>query len=145
MHSGVLVIFENQAVYAEALDFVREFSQRIDADITLLVLAGLSFSSSHLLGERRQARKQITAGYRKMRNEFIGYFSRNGLEIDMVLRIGDPGEELLKFLSERSPFQAIVWGSSETLPFSGGRAVHWLQPVSKRLECPLLTVKKRSG
>ena len=143
LSSEVLIIIENQKVYPEALNFTREFSLRINAGITFLMLVK-SLSGSHLLGERRNAQKRIHAGYNRIRNDFSEYFGQKGLKINSALRIGDPAEELLTFLADRPPFQAIIWGSGETLPFSGtGSRMHWLQRVTMSLECPLLTVKKR--
>ncbi len=144
MNSDLLVIFENEQVFPEALHYAREFALRINARVTLLMLVYMSFSGSNLLGVKRHDLKKIGTRVNRLLEECSAPFLVNGLKINSVMRIGDPAQELLKFLADRSPFQVIIWGSSQDLPFAckfSGK--HWLGRVTKNLECPLLTVKKR--
>ena len=145
MNSDVLVLFENEQVFPDALTYAREFAVRINARVTLLMLVSMSFSGANLLGARRNALRKIGPRAHRLLDQFSEPFSRNGLEVSSSLKIGDPAQELLKFLADRPPFQAIIWGSGQDLHFTGRGTGghHWLRRVMTSLECPLLTVKKR--
>ncbi len=144
MNSDVLVLFENEQVFPDALTYAREFAVRINARVTLLMLVSMSFSGANLLGARRNALRKIGSNAHRLLNDFSGPFLENGLKVTSALKIGDPAQELLKFLADRPPFQAIIWGSGQDLPFTGrGTGGHWLRRATMSLECPLLTVKKR--
>jgi len=145
MNSDLLVIFENEQVFPEALHYARKFALRINAQVTFLMLVYVSFSGSNLLGVRRHDIKRIGTRVNRLLKDCSAPFLANGLKINSAMRIGDPAQELLKFLADRPPFKVIIWGSNQDLPFacrSSGRR-HWLGQVTKNLECPLLTVKKR--
>ncbi len=144
MNSDLLVIFENEQVFPDALTYAREFAMRIDARVAFLMLVSMSFVGSDLLGVKRNALRKIEASSGRLLAELSETFIRSGLETSSALKIGDPAQELLKFLADRPPFQAIVWGSDQNLPFTGkGARAHWLQRVTVSLECPLLTITRR--
>ncbi len=79
-----------------------------------------------------------------MLSGFSSQFLKEGIETSIALRVGDPAQEFLKYLAEKAPFQAVIWGSGEELPdhrrFPKG---HWLARVVTTLECPLLTVRSK--
>ena len=146
MNSDVLVIFENEQVFPEALLYAREFALRINGPVTFLMLVYMSFAGSNLVGAKRHDLKKIGNRVNLLLEESSAPFIKGGLRINSALRIGDPAQELLKFLADRPPFKVIIWGSSQDLPFScRSPGKHWLGRVIKSLECPLLTVKKRSS
>lgn len=146
MNPDLLVIFENEQVFPDALRYAREFAVRIDARVTFLMLVSMTFAGSSLLGVKRNALRKIEASAGRLLAEFSETFIRSGLETSSALKIGDPAQELLKFLADRTPFQAIVWGSGEDLPLAGkGARGHWLQKVTGSLECPLLTITRRTA
>ena len=144
MNSDLLVIFENEQVVPDALHYARAFALRINARVTFLMLVYMSFSGSNLLAVKRLDLKKTGTRVNRLLSECSAPFLANGLNVNSALRIGDPAQELLKFLADRPPFQAIIWGSSQDLPFAYRSSErHWLGRVTKSLECPLLTVKKR--
>jgi len=144
MKSDLLVIFEKEQVFPDALHYAREFALRINAGVTFLMLVHMSFSGSNLLGVKRHDLKKTGLRVNRLLEEYSAPFIASGLKITSAVRIGDPAHELLKFLADRPPFKLIIWGSSQDLPFafrSSGK--HWLGRITKSLECPLVTVKKR--
>jgi len=145
MISDLLVIFENEQVFPDALNYAREFALRINARTTLLMLVYVSFSGSTLLGVPRNDIQNIGTRVNRLLEECSAPFLANALKINSAMRMGDPAQELLKFLAHRPPFQVIIWGSGQELPFAcrASGKKHWLGRVTGSLECPLLTVKKR--
>lgn len=144
MNHELLIIFENDQVFPGALTYAREYALRTDARVTFLMLVAMSFSSLDVLGAKRNALQKIEAKTGKLLAELTETFIQKGLETSSALRIGDPSQELLKFLADRPSFQAVVWGSGEDLPFAGRRTgKHWLCSLSENLECPLLTLTTR--
>ena len=147
MNSGVLVLFEDEKVFPDAVTYAREFALRIDAKVSFLMLVSISFAKSEILGAKRNLLKEIETRSGKLLTDFSAEFIENGIEISYALKLGDPAQELLKFLAERPPFQAIIWGSGHKAPFVGKgskQAGHWLPKVAGSLECPLLTITRRS-
>ena len=144
MNSDVLVIFENEQVFPDALHYARAFALRINARVTFLMLVYMSFSDSNLLRVKRHDLKKTGIRVNRLLEEHSLPFIASGLKIKSAVRIGDPAHELLKFLADRPPFKVIIWGSSQELPFSlKSSGKHWLGRITKSLECPLVTVKKR--
>ncbi|SLM32542.1 conserved hypothetical protein [Desulfamplus magnetovallimortis] len=145
MNSDLLVIFENEQVFPDALTYARELALRIDARVTLLMLVSMSFAGSGILGAKRSALKKIESRAGALLAKFSEPFIRERIEIASALKIGEPAQELIKYLADRPPFKAILWGSGQELPFvAKGGSGHWLRKVTASLECPLLTITRRT-
>ena len=139
MIRNILIIFDNQAVCPEALDYARQFALRMNARVTFLVLIPKRFSVRPLLDSERSALSRIEDTAEKQLLRFSEAFIRQGIEVTEAFKVGEPVQELLKFLAGRPPFQAVIWGSSAELPGKG----HWIGKVSAAMEGPLLAVNKK--
>lgn len=140
MFRDILIIFDNLKTCPEALDYGREFSLRMDTRVTFLMLVPMSFRGRTLLGSKRSALHRIEERAAKLLSQSCAAFIQQGIEVSSACRVGQPAQELLKFLADRPPFQAIVWGSGPELPGKG----HWLGRVTGNMECSLLTVRTRN-
>jgi len=141
-----LLVFENEKVCHEALSYTRELALRMDSEVTFLMLVEISFPDRSFLGSKRNALNVLEERVGKMLSTFSSRFLKDGIETSIALRVGDSAREFLKFLAERDPFQAVIWGSGEELP--GHRQLprgHWLTKVITTLECPLLTVSSKGA
>jgi hypothetical protein len=145
MFRNILVLFENEIMFPEALVYAREFAKRVDARVTFLMLIQMSFAGRTFIGPKRSALRDIETRVAKLLSDCSKPFIQQGLEVSFAFKIGDPLQELMKFLTDRSPFQAIIWGSGNTLPNKGSPRRHWISGIVGNLECPLLTVSKRDG
>lgn len=144
MFHRILVIFENEKVSQGALTYAREFALRMDSEVTFLMLVEMAFWDQSLIGSKRASISCLEDRTRKMLSSFSTGFLREGIAVTTAFRVGDLAQELLKFLAERPPFQAVIWGSGEDIPYNVGlRGDHWLKKVVRSLECPLLTVSNR--
>ena len=145
MPHHILLLFEDENISPEALTYAREFAQRQDARVTLLMIVPMSFEARTGLGPHRNTLRNIELRAGKLLSDCLPAFIKSGVEVNSALRIGEPAQELLKFLADRPPFQSVVWGSGKDLPDkSPGGQRHWLSRVTGSLECPLLTVSKRT-
>jgi len=144
MARNILLVFENEKILPEALIYAREFALRIDAKVTLLMIEPMSFAGRTVIGPKRNTIRNVEIRVGKLLSDCLQTFIQKGIEVNSALKIGDPAQELMKFLADRPPFQSIVWGSGRELP-DRGRASnrHWMSKVVSSLECPLLTVSKR--
>jgi len=140
MFRDILIIFDNQKTCPEALAYGREFASRMDARVTLLMLVPMSFKGKAELGSRRIALNRVEDQAAKLLSQISESFIQQGMEVSSVCRVGDPAEEVLKFLADHPPFQAIIWGSGPELPGKG----HWLSRIYSQMECPLLTISPKS-
>jgi nucleotide-binding universal stress UspA family protein len=144
MFQRALVVFENQTVLRQAVDYARELAKRMDCEVTFLMLVEMAFLDRPLLGKKRSEVIGLEEMARGVMRELVAGFIKEGLTVSAALRVGDPAQEMIKFLAESPPFQVIVWGSGEELPDAGkGGRSHWLTKVAGALECPLLTVQPR--
>jgi len=141
MFQRLLVVFENEKICPEALDFARGLALRMDSEVTLLMLIEMPFQERSLLGTKRAALMEIEKRISRDLSQRGSEFLKKGITLGTAIRVGSPAEEFLKFLAERPPFQTIVWGSSEDLQECGqGLKSHWLSRLSAKLECPIVTV-----
>jgi hypothetical protein len=144
MRNEVLMVFENEQVYSGALIYAREYALRMDAKVAFLMLVAMSFSTPGAIRDKRNTLHQIETRVGKLLAELTETFIQKGIEVSSALKIGEPSQELLKFLADRSSFQAIVWGSGQDFVSMGKvKGKHWLQRLDGNLECPLLTVSRR--
>ncbi len=144
MTRNILLVFENEEILPEALIYARELAMRIDAKVTLLMIEPMSFAGRTVIGPKRNTIRNIENRVGKLLSDCLQTFIQKGIEVNSALKIGDPAQELMKFLADRPPFQSIVWGSGHELPDKGkGTTRHWMSRVVGSLECPLLTVSKR--
>ncbi len=146
MKSNVLIIFENEKVYPGALIYAREYALRTDTKVTFLMLVSMSFSIPETIRVKRNELQKIELRVGKLLAELTESFIQKGLEVSSALKIGDPSQELLKFLADHSSFQSIIWGSGQDFISSSKiKGKHWLQNLAGNLECPLLTLSRRTG
>jgi nucleotide-binding universal stress UspA family protein len=141
MFRRVLIVFDNEHPCPESLGYARDFARRMDARVTVLMLVPMSFVGRIFLGAQRKALARIETRAERILTRAIADFIHQGSEVASALKVGEPSQELLKFLADRPPFQAIIWGSGPDLPGRG----HWINRVSGTLECPLLTVSRKGA
>lgn len=139
MIRDILIIFDGQQICPEALAYAREFAVRMDSRVAFLMLVQMSFTGRAFLESKRNALNRIEDQAAQLLTQTSEAFIQQGIEISSAFRVGDPAQELLKFLADRPPFQAIIWGSTPDLPGKG----HWIGRVSGNMECPLITVSKK--
>jgi nucleotide-binding universal stress UspA family protein len=148
MFQRALVVFDNETISPQALVYARELAKRLDAELTFLALVEMAFSERSSLEAKRVALVDLEARLAPRLADISAEFLKAGRSVNLACRVGEPAQELLKFLAERPPFQAIIWGSGEDLPESGGgRRGHWLSRVAGHLDCPIFTLssKNRAG
>jgi nucleotide-binding universal stress UspA family protein len=139
MFRDILIVFDNQKMCPEALDYAREFALRMDARVTFLMLVRMSFGGRTFLDSKRTALNRIENRAARLLSQSSEAFIQLGIEVSSAFKVGEPAQELLKFLADRPPFQAVIWGSGSDLPGKG----HWIGRVWGKMECPLLTVSRK--
>ncbi len=139
-----LIVVEDDRVCADAMTFAREYCARMERGAVILILASLPAPETIPLGASRKAIHDASQWAGRLSETLSGEFSRHGISVSTVLRIGDPEAELLKFLAERPPFALMIWGSDDALPkhHPDGRA-HWMSEATKLLECPVYAVSHK--
>jgi nucleotide-binding universal stress UspA family protein len=141
MFRDILILFDNQEICPEALDYAREFALRMDARVTLLMLARMSFLGRTFLDSKRADLSRIEDSAARLLSQSSEIFIQAGIEVGSAFKVGEPAQELLKFLADHPPFQAIIWGSGPDLPGRG----HWIGRATGKMECSLLTVSKKGA
>ena len=145
MFQRILVIFENEKVCDQAFTYSCELARRMDSEVTLLMLMEMTFQDRAFLNSKRKAIKRLESRIGKTLGSLSSEFLKEGISVSAALRVGEASQELLKFMAERPPFQAVIWGSSGEMPDIGpSRRAHWLGKVADSLECPLLAVSSQA-
>lgn len=142
MFNRILVVLENEEINAKAIYYARELAQRMDAEVSFLMLVEMDFLGRTWLGSSRNAISGLEDRVGRQMAEISSDFLRLGMTTGTALRVGEPKAELFKYLAERRPFQGLIWGSHEELPGVSSKP-HWLTEVASSLECPLWTVSDR--
>ena len=146
MFQRILVILENETICDRALSYTLELARRMDSEVSFLMLVEMAFFDHLYLGSKRNAMRHLEANVGRKFGEISSQFLKEGISVSVAMRVGDAAQELMKFLIERPPFQAVIWGSNEAFPHRGQvRQGHWMRKVVDNLECPLFAVAgKRS-
>ena len=142
MTQNVLVVLENEEVCLPAIAYARELAKRLDAEVTLLMVVEMAFLDNPWLGAKRNAIHELDQRAGALLTGLTGEFIGQGISTTVAIRLGDPAQELCKFLAEHPPAQVLIWGSGEELP-PAGRKTHWMTKAARSLECPLWTVAGR--
>ena len=140
MSHKILMVYENEEICPEAVEYAKGLARRLDAEVTLLMIVEMAFLDRTRLGGKRNAISELDKKAGRLLSELSAGFVRQGAATSVALRVGDPAQEFVKFLAERPPFTAVIWGSSQELP--PGRR-HWMAKAAAALECPLWTVSSR--
>lgn len=135
----ILIVFENQAICPEALTYGRELARRMDVGVGFVMLAQMRFAGRKQLEAERNALNRLELQAAQLLNVSTAGFVAAGIEVSTAFRVGEPAQELLKYLADHDPFQAIIWGSAPDLPGKG----HWVWKIASAMECPLLAVSKK--
>jgi nucleotide-binding universal stress UspA family protein len=141
MFRDILIVFDGQRICQEALTYARELAIRMDARVSFLMLVRMSFLGRVLMDAKRRALSRIEDRAARQLSESAQAFIQQGIDVHTAFRIGEPAQELLKFLAVRAPFQAVIWGSTPALPGKG----HWIGRASASMECPMLCVSRKGG
>ena len=142
MFKRILVVMENEQVSSRAVYYARELAQRMDSEVSFLMLVEMAALDRTWLGSSRSAISGLDDRVGRRMAELSEDFLRSGIATSAALRVGDPKQELFKFLAERPSFHVLIWGSAEELP-GGGPKGHWLSKAAAALECPVWTVSSR--
>jgi nucleotide-binding universal stress UspA family protein len=142
MFKRILIVLEDEQVNSRAVYYACELAQRMDAEVSFLMLVRMEFLKWGQMGVNRSIMTELEGRVANQMAALSADFIRAGITTSTALRVGEPQRELFKFLTERPPFQLLIWGSHEDLPAGHSRR-HWMAKAATSLECPLWTVSSR--
>jgi hypothetical protein len=148
----ILILLDSPRVRSEVTSYSVELARRMDAELHLLMLLRWEdlppdgASSGETDSKGTETRKEGEGVVKDCMDEIRDC----GIEAAGAVRQGDPSSELLKYLAEHQPFQAVVWGGNEAYLRSRRRPVrtHWLERMREQLDCTLVVPslkKDKSG
>ena len=126
----IMLLLDNLVIRREISSYAIDLALRMEANLYLLILL---YITPDALEEGFQEAESVL-------NNFLEDSLQRNVKVHGTIRQGDPASELLKYLAESRPFQAIIWGGKEQLLRNKGIPVrtHWLEQIRKKLECPLV-------
>ena len=137
----ILVLLDSPDIAEEVPSSSLELALRMEAELHVLMLLRTEQLPDGEVPETILADIETTFrdGNRAL-EDCLRRIRRAGVEADGAVRQGDPASELLKYLAESKPFQAVVWGGNERFLRGKNTPVrtHWLERVRKNLDCPLV-------
>jgi hypothetical protein len=151
VNKKILILLDSPKVRGEVTTYSVELARRMEASLHILMLLRWERSSRNGAFSRDLVSKQETI---RDRGELVvkaclEEIQGLGLEAVGTVRLGDPSSELLKYLAEHQPFEAVVWGGIEA--FLRRRRIpirsHWLARVREQLDCTLVvpSLKRERG
>ncbi len=143
----ILILLDSPEVRGEVTTYSVELARRMGAELCLLMLLRWPPPSVDEVSAGDGAHKGLSV---KRRGELavkgcLNEIHALGLGAVGAVRQGDPPSELLKYLAEHRPFQAVVWGGNERFLRRGHQPVrsHWLVRIREELECTLVVPSLR--
>ncbi len=135
---AILVLFDSHGVRGEAVHYSIELAKRTDSQLIFLGLL-----PNDALERESGARIRLEQFERMIRNKLCEYVtSAENEEVvrEILVRVGDPQSELMKFLAGLSSIRAIVWAGREDLRErkASQKETHWLVRTQGMLECPVV-------
>jgi hypothetical protein len=148
----ILILLDSPEVRSEVTTYSVELARRMGAGLHLLMLLrwegspGDGDPPSAVLYKQETLREDGRIVLKDCLEEIRGL----GVEVVGEVRQGDRSSELLKYLADHKPFQAVVWGGNEVYLRRRRTPVrtHWLERVRDELECTLVVPslkKKQTG
>jgi hypothetical protein len=138
MQPRVVLVFDEPEPRPEALQYSMELARRMRCTLVLLML----LPHDAMDGSRRAVGS--TVGMQtpsdKLFAPAVEAGREAGLEVEALLKTGDPSSELLKYLAETRPIRTIVWGGRREAVErrDRGRRPHWFVRMRSRVEAPVV-------
>ena len=99
MFRDILILLDNQEICPEALDYAREFALRMDARVTFLMLVRMTFLGRAFLNAKRADLSRVEDSAARLLSHASELFIQAGIEVGSACKVGEPAQELLKFLA----------------------------------------------
>jgi len=122
MKRKIMVISDYFPMRSEAVRYAVELARRLDASLVLLML--LSFEHTGERSHELDSVKALAAKAGQALRQDVELIRSRGIDVEPVVRIGNPRSELLKYLAESEErFHSIIWGGE---PDSMKDRFHWM-------------------
>lgn len=134
----IVVLFDSASIRREVIRYAVALAQRMEAEITLLMLLPNDFVGEGGAGRQLAMGEEILA-------EEAQNIAEGGAEVRFEVMVGDPRSELLKFMATHRSFHAAVWGGDPMAlrPGSFRRQDHWITAIRGEIECSLVAPARR--
>ena len=144
MKRNILVLFDSLTVRSEAVHYSIELAKRTDSELVFLMLLPLETGEKPMATSRRFKSPESRARDILMRH--LDRTEKEDVSAHIIVKIGDPQSELMKFLAGSGTLQAIVWGGRQDLFDSGarGKKAHWLVKTKSMVECSIVVPSLKS-
>ena len=129
-----MALFESESIRRESFDYAIELAKRTDAMLTLMVILPFDASLNPSSGIAAMIDRALQA-QTSLKN-LVTATRSTGIIADIVVRLGNPRSELIKYLAEAGRPEIIVWGSAPDLM---KRKDHWLVRMKDILAFPVIT------
>jgi len=138
MQPRVVLVFDELQPRPEALQYSMELARRMRCTLVLLMLLPHDWVEA----PRSVSGTAIAqpAPVDELFAPTVEAGRTAGLEVEALLRTGDPSSELLKYLAETRPIRTIVWGGRREAVErrERGRRPHWFVRMRSRVEAPVV-------
>lgn len=142
MQRKILILLDSPKIRREVTTYSVELARRMGARLQVLMLLRWGRSSGKGVGSRDilAGRETTCSRGESVLKACIEEIRAAGLDAEGSVRQGDRPSELLKYLAEHQPFEAVVWGGNEAflrrrrVPIRG----HWLERIREQLDCTLV-------
>jgi hypothetical protein len=138
----ILILLDSPRIRQEVTTYSVELARRVGARLHLLMLLRWEGPTrkGDLDGRSGPDQGEILMQAETAMKACLDEIGGSGVETVGAVRQGDRPSELLKYLAEYQPFQAVVWGGNEAFLKRKRTPVrtHWLERVREQLDCTLV-------
>lgn len=147
MPKKILILLDSPSVRSEVKTYSVELARRMGARVHLLMLLRWEAPSVDraAAAARDSEGAEIGSEAETVLQDCVNEIRSRDVDAVGSMRQGDPASELLKYLAEYQPFQAVVWGGSEAYIRRRRTPVrtHWLERIREQLDCTLVVPSLR--
>ena len=131
---SIIALFESESIRRESFQYATALARRMNSWLTILVILPLEASINSRGGVEAMLQRAVQT--RSAFENLVAATRSEDIIADIVVRIGNPKSELVKFLAETGQPGTIVWGSAPNLM---KRRDHWLVRMKDVLTFPIVT------
>ncbi len=138
----VVLLFDHLHARTEAIRYGVEFSARMESVLVLLMLL-------HLDGEgagSNQGNGHLSASVEQAFAPHVAMARRAGVPVELILRVGDPFSEFMKYLAETRTVHTIVWAGDRKVLHQKqrGESPHWLVRIRDAVDLPVVSPSRKA-
>ena len=146
--SRILVATDGSEPAMNAVEYAAELAKKINAGLVVLHVIKMQMHEHHWVAVKRSLEEELREKGDEVLKEVKKKFSKKGIEVETVSRVGMPHEEIIKHATENDVAMVIMGASGKdflTRRLLGSVTEKVVKEVGRKLSCPLVITPARKS